>query len=69
MREEGKYPTDGVQVNGDSGNDIELFEVEGVRSCMVANAHPELKEWCEAHPSPSLYQASFLYVFQSTGSV
>lgn len=33
------------QVNGDSGNDVALFEVEGVRGCVVANAHPELQAW------------------------
>ncbi|DBA89259.1 TPA: hypothetical protein ACH3X1_016400 [Trebouxia sp. C0004] len=51
-------PQDGVLVNGDSGNDIELFAVPGVRGCMVVNAHPELKKWCDAHPSSNLFQAS-----------
>lgn len=37
-----------VQVNGDSGNDIELFEVPGVRGCVVANAHAELREYATA---------------------
>ncbi len=36
-------------VCGDSGNDIELFEVEGVYGCIVGNAHAELKEWYEKH--------------------
>ncbi len=49
-------PKDGVLVNGDSGNDIELFAVPGVRGCMVSNAHPELKKWCDAHKSPNLYK-------------
>ncbi len=49
-------PKDGVLVNGDSGNDIELFAVPGVRGCQVVNAHPELKKWCDAHPSSSLFQ-------------
>ncbi|KAL3139446.1 hypothetical protein ABBQ38_003776 [Trebouxia sp. C0009 RCD-2024] len=51
-------PKDGVLVNGDSGNDIELFAVPGVRGCMVVNAHAELKKWCDAHPSSNLFQAS-----------
>ena len=49
-------PQDGVLVNGDSGNDIELFQVPGVRGCMVANAHPELKQWCDAHKSSNIFQ-------------
>ena len=53
-------PKDGVLVNGDSGNDIELFAVPHVRGCMVVNAHPELKKWCDAHPSPNLFQVSDL---------
>eukprot|EP00878_Enallax_costatus_P000447 GHUV01000538.1.p1 GENE.GHUV01000538.1~~GHUV01000538.1.p1 ORF type:complete len:517 (+),score=116.35 GHUV01000538.1:170-1552(+) len=45
LQEAGAYPPDGVQVNGDSGNDVELFEVPGVRGCMVSNAHPELRDY------------------------
>ena len=44
-------------VCGDSGNDVELFAVPGVRGCMVVNAHPELRAWCDAHQAPSLFQA------------
>lgn len=53
-------PKDGVLVNGDSGNDIELFAVPGVRGCMVVNAHPELKKWCDEHKSPNLFQVAAL---------
>ena len=58
IEEAGTAPKDGVMVCGDSGNDIELFAVPGVRGCMVVNAHPELRAWCDAHPSPSLFQVS-----------
>ena len=34
------------------------WQVPDVKGCMVANAHPELKEWCDAHPSPSLFQVN-----------
>ncbi len=43
-------------VCGDSGNDIELFAVPGVRGCMVSNAHPELRKYCEQNASPSIFQ-------------
>lgn len=51
-------PSDGVMVCGDSGNDIELFAVPNVRGCMVSNAHPELRKYCEEHASPSIFQAT-----------
>ena len=44
----GNRPPAGVLVAGDSGNDIELFSVPGVLGCVVANAHKELLEWCDA---------------------
>ena len=56
IKEAGNAPKDGVMVCGDSGNDVELFAVPGVRGCMVVNAHPELKQWCDAHASPDLFQ-------------
>ena len=56
IKEAGNAPPDGVMVCGDSGNDVELFMVPGVRGCMVANAHAELREWCGAHASPAIFQ-------------
>ncbi|CAL5220768.1 g2832 [Coccomyxa viridis] len=58
IKEAGNEQKDGVMVCGDSGNDVELFAVPGVRGCMVVNAHQELKQWCDAHPSPDLFQAT-----------
>ncbi|GBF89226.1 hypothetical protein Rsub_02103 [Raphidocelis subcapitata] len=49
LRQLGRWPEGGVQVNGDSGNDAELFLVPGVRGCVVANAHAELLQFYEAH--------------------
>ncbi|KAF8068240.1 SPP1 [Scenedesmus sp. PABB004] len=48
LQDAGAAPADGVQVNGDSGNDVELFEVPGVRGCVVANAHAELRAFADA---------------------
>lgn len=56
IEEAGHAPPDGVMVCGDSGNDVELFAVPGVRGCMVENAHTELREWCNAHASPDIFQ-------------
>ena len=56
IKEAGNAPPDGVLVCGDSGNDVELFAVPGVRGCMVSNAHAELRDWCGAHASPSIFQ-------------
>lgn len=52
----GHLPTEGIQVNGDSGNDAELFEVPGVYGCVVSNAMPELAAWADAHPSDMLFR-------------
>lgn len=52
----GGWPREGVLVNGDSGNDVELFAVPRVRGCMVANAHPELRDWCNVNASPNIFQ-------------
>jgi hydroxymethylpyrimidine pyrophosphatase-like HAD family hydrolase len=57
IKEAGNAPRDGVMVCGDSGNDVELFAVPGVRGCMVVNAHPELREWCQAHANPNIFEA------------
>jgi hydroxymethylpyrimidine pyrophosphatase-like HAD family hydrolase len=48
-----------TQVNGDSGNDVELFEVEGVQGCVVANAHPELDAFYQANQSPTIYKVGW----------
>lgn len=56
IEEEVGSPRDGVLVNGDSGNDIELFQVPGVMGTMVSNAHPELREWVEKHPSDKIFK-------------
>lgn len=56
MEAGGGRPEEGVMVCGDSGNDAELFAVPGVRGCMVANAHPELRTFCDEHASDNLFQ-------------
>ena len=58
IEKHGGMPTEGVLVNGDSGNDVELFAVPGVKGTMVANAHPELREWCNAHASDNIFQVT-----------
>ena len=58
MKKMGGFPTDGVLVNGDSGNDIELFVVKGVKGCIVSNAHSELRQWHARNSSESVFLVS-----------
>ena len=32
------------------------LQVPGVKGTMVSNAHPELRQWVEANPSPNIFQ-------------
>jgi sucrose-6F-phosphate phosphohydrolase len=50
-------PTAGVLVAGDSGNDVDLFAVPGVRGAMVSNAHAELRGWVEAHGGERVHKS------------
>lgn len=58
MKEDGSLSKN-VLVCGDSGNDIELFTVEGVHGVIVSNAHEELLQWYKSHSSINeVYHAS-----------
>ena len=46
-----------TMASGDSGNDIQLLAVNGVRGCAVGNAQPELRAWCAEHRAARLYVA------------
>ena len=46
---------------GDSGNDIDLFQVGEERGILVGNAKPELLAWYRVNPSPHLYLAKAYY--------
>jgi hydroxymethylpyrimidine pyrophosphatase-like HAD family hydrolase len=49
-----------MQVNGDSGNDEELFDVEHVKGCIVANAKFELLRYAEANShKQNIYKVIF----------
>eukprot|EP01025_Chloroclados_australasicus_P041896 TRINITY_DN44680_c0_g1_i3.p1 TRINITY_DN44680_c0_g1~~TRINITY_DN44680_c0_g1_i3.p1 ORF type:complete len:366 (-),score=35.64 TRINITY_DN44680_c0_g1_i3:75-1172(-) len=52
----GVCPT--IQVNGDSGNDAELFEAPDVYGCIVSNAMAELVKWADANPNPNVLRAT-----------
>ena len=56
-------PTEGIQVNGDSGNDAELFEAPGVYGCIVGNAMEELVHWADAHPGERIYRCALFLLF------
>lgn len=49
-----RYTPDQIIVSGNSGNDLALFQPEGFRGIIVANAHEELKKLQE---SPRVYLA------------
>lgn len=45
-------------MNGDSGNDSELFEAPDVYGCIVGNAMAELNEWADAHPGERIFRCA-----------
>ena len=47
---------DEVVVAGDTGNDLGMFELEGIRGIVVANAYPELRAFADNRPN--IYRAS-----------
>lgn len=57
-KKEGQLPTEGIQVNGDSGNDAELFEAPDVYGCIVSNAMEELVHWADQHPGERIYRCA-----------
>ena len=42
-------------VAGDSGNDVDMMAVDGVRACIVGNAKPELLKWVEENRCARMY--------------
>eukprot|EP00899_Mesostigma_viride_P016375 jgi/Mesvir1/24739/Mv22002-RA.1 len=57
LKEEGRAPLAGTLVCGDSGNDAELFTVEGVSGGMVGNAMDELVAFVDKHPQLPIFKS------------
>lgn len=58
-------------MNGNSGDDIDLFKVLEVKSCAVGNSTEDLIQWVHDHPSPRTFMVLIpdLYSFSIQRSV